>query len=223
MKYVIISIYLSIRVYKLLGYFGRYLICLLKVKPIEKSKTHPKLPYPTLPYPTQPHQTQPYPYPYPYPHIPQHHPYPHLQQHLQRHYIPTVPLLKLCPRGGSRIFGSGVHFGWGGFDLCSLTNFSWNSLWKWNNLGSRGGSFEPPEPPLDPTLRFNITLNNPLPYPHLHQHPIPHTPIPTLSYPYWNFAETTHGRNDPPQKLAETTQLKWPRAVTTRIPPILPL
>ena len=47
----------------LLDYLGRYLICLLKVKlpPIEKSKTHPYLPYPTLPstHRTQPHQTLP--------------------------------------------------------------------------------------------------------------------------------------------------------------------
>ena len=55
-------------------------------------------------------------------------------------------------RAGSRIFGLGIQISWGGFDLCSLTNFSWNSPWKWNNLGSRGGSFEPPEPPLDPPL-----------------------------------------------------------------------
>ena len=46
--------------------------------------------------------------------------------------------------------------GGGGFDLCSLTNFSWNSPWKWNNVGSRWGSFEPPEPPLNPPLHFSL-------------------------------------------------------------------
>ena len=85
---------------------------------------------------------------------------------------------------------------------------------------------------LGPTFRFNNTLNNP--YPNLHQHITPSTPIPTLSLlkfgrndsgPKQLTAETTHGRNDsrpkwptflgrndPPQKLAKTTQ-----AETTRI------
>ena len=49
-------------------------------------------------------------------------------------------------RGGSRVFGSGVPISWGEFDLCSLTNFTWNSPWKWNNSGSRGVRLNPPNP-----------------------------------------------------------------------------
>ena len=46
-----------------------------------------------------------------------------------------------------------------GGSICAVwTNFPWNSPWKWNDLGSRGGSFEPPEPPLDELLQ-NQTLN----------------------------------------------------------------
>ena len=74
---------------------------------------------------------------------------------------------------------------------------------------------------------------------HPHHPTLPTTPTPILTlyclYPYWNSAETTHGRNDsgpkwltylgrndPPPKLAETTQAettrpKRPRAETTRI------
>ena len=41
--------------------------------------------------------------------------------------------------------------------MCSLTKFSWNSSRKWNNLGSRGCLFEPPEPPLYPPLKIDQT------------------------------------------------------------------
>ena len=60
--------------------------------------------------------------------------------------------LRVSWQGRIQDFWMGVQISWGGFDLCSLTNFSWNPPWKWNNLGSRGGSFESLEPPLDPPL-----------------------------------------------------------------------
>ena len=67
--------------------------------------------------------------------------------------LPSFPIKsRRGHSGGSRIFGSVVQISWGRFDLCSLTNFSWNFPWKWNNLDPGGGSFEPPEPPLDPPL-----------------------------------------------------------------------
>ena len=62
-------------------------------------------------------------------------------------------------RAGPEFLDRGFKLAEGGgvVDLCSLTNFSWNSPWKWNNFGSRRGSFEPPEPPLDPPLPLYYT------------------------------------------------------------------
>ena len=49
-------------------------------------------------------------------------------------------------RGGSKILGSGVQISWE-CSICAVWPFfSWNSPWKWNNLGSRGGKFKPPNP-----------------------------------------------------------------------------
>ena len=57
-------------------------------------------------------------------------------------------------QGQIQDFWIGLQISWGGFDLCSLTNFSWNSPWR-NNFGSRGDSSEPPEPLLDPPLEVH--------------------------------------------------------------------